>query len=54
MTFVPIQQSGPIRTGVLTMPWSLIGMVTSSMRWSKSVTYTQSATIVAAPISTSR
>ncbi|CFS49188.1 Uncharacterised protein [Mycobacterium tuberculosis] len=28
--------SGPIRTGLLMMPWSLIGSVMSSIRWSKS------------------
>ncbi|ERG69123.1 hypothetical protein HMPREF9336_04267 [Segniliparus rugosus ATCC BAA-974] len=36
LTFAAIQVSGPIRTGPLTMPWSLIGVVMSSMTWSKS------------------
>jgi hypothetical protein len=54
VALVPSHTSGPIRTGDLTMPWSLIGTVTSSKTWSKSVTYTQSATMVASPNSTSR
>ena len=35
-TFAAIQVSGPIRTGLLTMPWSLIGNSMLSIRWSKS------------------
>ena len=54
VALTPIQQSGPIRTGVLTIPWSLMGRFTSAYTWSKSHTYTQSATMVAAPNSMSR
>ena len=38
VTLVAIQVSGPIRTGPLRMPWSLIGMLMSSILWSKSHT----------------
>lgn len=38
VTFTPTQVSGPMRTGDLTIPWSLIGTLMSSMRWSKSQT----------------
>ena len=30
VTLVAIQQSGPMRTGVFTIPWSLMGTVTSA------------------------
>jgi SAM-dependent methyltransferase len=53
LTRTPTQQSGPMRTGDFTIPWSLIGLSRSSNRWSKSVMYTQSAKSVRAPISTS-
>ncbi len=36
VTLVASQQSGPIRTGDFASPWSLIGTVMSSVRWSKS------------------
>ncbi len=36
LAFSPIQTSRPIRTGDLTIPWSLIGMSNRSNRWSKS------------------
>ena len=45
---------GTIRTGDFTMPWSLMGRSASSKRWSKSHTYTQSATMQRGPNSTSR
>ena len=37
-TFVPSQTSSPIRTGDLTMPWSLIGTTSEVVTWSKSQT----------------
>ena len=36
VTLVASQQSGPIRTGDFTRPWSLIGRPRSSVLWSKS------------------
>ena len=36
VALVPSQQSGPIRIGDFTIPWSLIGTRTSSKTWSKS------------------
>jgi hypothetical protein len=38
VTLAATQVSGPIRTGALTMPWSLIGISTLSILWSKSQT----------------
>ena len=38
VTFAAIQVSGPMRTGPLMMPWSLIGSSMLSILWSKSQT----------------